>query len=132
MKQNEHDQIQAQIGVSISLARSLVASWLPPSKDAAEPTTTPTLIHRRAPRAGLGSTEKTAMTSVEDLKIQRTLLQKEKKLKQTQQDKRKKGRADENSDDDRPEKGQKKRKSDNAPYDSYTKKQEGKARGFGR
>lgn len=84
--------VQAQIGVSISLARSLVASWLPPQSEAekaaeakAAPSRSGALVNRRAPRAGLGSTgerDAAADLSVEEMKIKRRLLHKEKKLRE--------------------------------------------------
>lgn len=90
----ENEKIQAQVGVSIGLARSVVASWLPPLTDnekleakeaSRKPKSSAVLVNRRAPRAGLGSTgemDDKAELSIEEMKIKRKLMQKERKLQQ--------------------------------------------------
>lgn len=94
----ENEALQAQIGVSISLARSVVASWLPPLTDAErlaernsnpKATSSALLVDRRAPFAGLGSTgekDDSANLSLEELKLKRKLLQKRKKIQQEKTD----------------------------------------------
>lgn len=158
---HENELLQSQIGVSISLARSVVASWLPPltedEKKAAAATSASSMSssaalfrNRRAPRAGLGAkVEKNEDDglSIEEMKIKRRLVQKEKKVQQRAKEiatsgKSKKNRSvvddnQESTDDETPRKGQKKlmrASSQSTNYDAHvTKKAKGsQPRGFGR
>ncbi|CCG83845.1 protein of unknown function [Taphrina deformans PYCC 5710] len=87
----KNEQIHSQIGVSISLARNVVSSWLPPLTDEekaieakqSQQKTGDVLAKRRAPRAGLGSTgekDESSDLTIEEMKIKRKLIQKEKRL----------------------------------------------------
>lgn len=146
---SENEQIQAQIGVSISLARNLVASWLPPLTDEERKLevkrsggTSNVLAKRRAPRAGLGSTgekDDNATLSIEEMKIKRKLMQKEKRLteqdREQAKDKAVKRHLVENSEDEEDEsvrrKGQKKTKQN--AHETYLSAADKKSRkGFGR
>ncbi|BFZ57221.1 hypothetical protein PYCC9005_004272 [Savitreella phatthalungensis] len=96
---DESKTIQAQVGISIALARSIVASWLPPasgsdadkSSSMTQPETQsvpPPPANR--PRAGLGFQDPGASSlseqgaasgmSLEDLKLRRQLLHKSRKI----------------------------------------------------
>ncbi|RZK45293.1 MAG: DUF3245 domain-containing protein [Hymenobacter sp.] len=160
-KNNEDtDRLQAQIGVSISLARNLVASWLPPANESEKSSESKlngkkasALVNRRVPRAGLGATgekDESTQLSVEDLKIKRALMHKEKKIKEQAKDreesmrkkeKKRKGHSNddaESSEEEGEQKGRKKSKSSNPNVNGYdafmSKKSNGKdqRRGFGR
>lgn len=156
------DRLQAQIGVSISLAKNLVASWLPPPPKDSDKSpagksngskTAPVLVNRRMPKAGLGAIgekDESAQLSVEDMKIKRALMHKEKKIKEQvreredslrKKEQKRKGHRDidgESSEDEREQKGRKKSKSSGVNangYDAFmSKKGNGKdqRRGFGR
>lgn len=147
----DSDRLRAQIGVSIGLARSVVAKWLPAQTDAEKKaeyehsgatSDAAVLVNRRAPRAGLGATgenDPAATMSVEDLKIRRRLQQKTKKLDEQKREMmaQKQARRVMVSDDDEEDsrsslkKGQKKQKvAQMDSLDHYTKTS--KRKGFGR
>ena len=119
-KRQESEVIRAQIGVSIGLARSVVAKWLPPptqedKQREEKDTTAAVLVNRRAPRAGLGAVgekDPNAEPSLGEMKIQRKMQQKAKRIEQDKREReqeRQKRRQD-SSDEDELRKGEKKRK----------------------
>ena len=119
-KRQESEVIRAQIGVSIGLARSVVAKWLPPptqedKQREEKDTTAAVLVNRRAPRAGLGAVgekDPNAELSLGEMKIQRKMQQKAKRIEQGKREReqeRQKRRQD-SSDEDELRKGEKRRK----------------------
>lgn len=152
-----NERVQSQIGISIGLARGVVASWLPPMTEEEKKleeerakTVTKVLSNRRAPRAGLGSTgekDESAELSIGEMKIKRKLAQKEKRLKEVANDRQKNEKRrstatnreqDSSSEDEHAHrKGQKKARVAVAMPDMYSsrkekKVQQGAHRGFGR
>lgn len=136
--EEETARLQTQIGVSINLARQVVASWLPPDNDASQPA--PVQVKARsAGRAGLGHTASnmgepdTTSLSLEELKLKRRLAQQQKARLTAQQERSQRSHQKHARDDDDSDEEQEMRKGKSAAkpkkvptYDAFTKKKQKK------